>query len=330
VSSDRKLSPLRVALQAGDARVVARIAAQPGFDLARSIPEYDAWSWARSAPLDVLQRYLAIPGSDPNQPDGDGKTLLHEVVHDVRASEKVRELLTRPDIAIDAQQVDGTTPLYQAGLSGNDAAFKLLVGRGADVNNRNDDNHWTILMCAVADDRSPIADLLLERAETDVDAADDTGRTALHIAAQRGHAGMVERLLVHPGLRVNVKDHMGWTPLAMAAFGGHSDVVRLLLARPDIEVNYVDQDRQTPLFHAVSAGHPETVELLLDDTRTNVGIRNRPTRVTAFDMAEALGLGEIADLIRRRDGSDDLSPFDPYVERHVPPAPMTFIRPPHR
>lgn len=328
---DDSVSPLMTALRGGNPRIVALIAGHPGFDLECSLAEYDTWSWARSAPLDVLQQYLAIPGSDVNQRDGNDKTLLSEVVYDEHGIDKLRELLAKPGIELDAQQLDGTTPLYRAGLAGNVAAFELLLRHGADVNNRNNDNHWTILICAVADDRNAIAGSLLGRADTDVNAADDTGRTALHVAAQRGHAGMVELLLARPDIRVNVKNHMGWTPLAMGAFGGHIEVVRLLLARPDLEVNYVDQDRQTPLFHAVSAGHAETVRMLLGDTRTNVGITSRPARVTASEMAEALGFTEIADLIRgRRDGSDQLSPFDTYVERHVPPSPTTFIRPPRR
>src|SRR5262249_42359828 len=157
------VSPLIAALRAGEASVVLLVAAHPGFDLARSLPEYETWSWARTAPLDVFQTYLAIPGSDVNGRDGNGKTLLHEVVEGEEAGEKARDLLARPGIELDPRQLDGTTPLYRAALAGNDAAFELLLERGADVNNRNDDNHWTILMCAVAADRGTIAEPLLRR-----------------------------------------------------------------------------------------------------------------------------------------------------------------------
>ncbi len=309
------VSPLMTALRAGNARMVAMIAAQPGFDLAQSLPEYECWSWVRSDSLEVLQQYLSIPGSDLNQPDGNGKTLLHEVVYDLGSQEKLKELLRQPNIAVDAKQADGTTPLYRAGLAGNAEAFTILLDRGADVNNRNSDNRWTILMCAVAQNQIEIAEQALGRPEIDVNAEDDIRNTALHIAAERGHIRMVELLLQHDGIKINLKNHVGWTPLSKAAFAGHAEVVRRLLARPDLEVNFVDQYRQTPLFHAVSTGREEAVRLLLADPRTNTAITNRPTRLTAQDMAVSLGFRAIADLIAHHaTDPDELSPSDPYID----------------
>jgi ankyrin repeat protein len=100
---------------------------------------------------------------------------------------------------------------------------------------------------------------------------------------------------------------MGWTALTKAAFAGHAPVVQCLLGRPDLEVNAVDQQRQTALFHAASAGQTEVVRLLLADLRTNAAISNRPARLTAGDMARALGFGAIVELIERHGrGVDDL------------------------
>ena len=94
--------------------------------LAQSLPDYERWSWVRSASLEVLQQYLSIPGSDVNQTDGNGKTLLHEVVYDPGSQDKLRELLSRPDIIVDPKQVDGTTPLYRAGVADNTGAKQLM------------------------------------------------------------------------------------------------------------------------------------------------------------------------------------------------------------
>lgn len=315
------VSPLMTALRANNARLVALIAGQPRFDLARSLPEYERWSWVRSSSLEVLRQYLAIPGSDVNQHDGNGKTLLHEAVYDLGGKDKLQELLSRPGIALDAQQADGTTPLYRAGLAGNAVAFELLQD-SADVNNRNNDNRWTILICAAAENRVAIVEKLLRLPGLDVNASDDILNTALHVAAERGHTRIVELLLQHPDVQVNLKNHMGWTPLGKAAFAGHIDTVRRLLARPDLEVNFVDQDRQTPLFHAASVGNREMVALLLADPRTNAAISNRPGRHTAHDMAMALHFAAIAELIGRYvdDQEDRLSPLDPYMERDLASA----------
>ncbi len=311
------ISPLMTALRADNARIVALIAGQPRFDLTRSLPEYERWSWVRSSSLEVLQQYLGIPGSDVNQKDGNGKTLLHEVVYDLGSQDKLRELLSQPGIAVDAKQVDGTTPLYRAGLAGNVGAFELLLDHAADVNNANNDNRWTILICTVAESRIAIVEQLLRRHEIEINAADDIQNTALHIAAERGHTQVVELLLQRPEIQANAKNHMGWTPLAKAAFAGHLEIVRRLLGRPELEINFVDQNRQTPLFHAASTGNLEIVRLLLADSRTNPAITNRPARHTALNMAAALGFTAIGDLISQHDGlRDELSPRDSYAERN--------------
>ena len=306
------VSPLMTALGAGSARIVSLIAGQPGFDRALSLPAFERWAWARSSSLEVLLAYLGIPGSDVNEQDGNGKTLLHEVVYDARSQDKLLALLARPGIAIDAMQVDATTPAYRAGLTGNSAALALLLDRGADVNNRNNDNRWTILMCAAAENRVAIAQELLRCSGIDVNAADDIQNTALHFAAERGHTAMVERLLQHPAIQVNLRNHMGWAALSKAAFAGHVQVVQRLLERPELQANAVDQQRQTALFHAASAGQLEVVRLLLADPRTNAAISNRPAHLTAGDMARALGFGSIAELVERHGrGVDDVAPGTP-------------------
>jgi serine/threonine-protein phosphatase 6 regulatory ankyrin repeat subunit B len=291
------VSPLMTALRAGNLRFVAAIAAHPRFDLARSLPDYERWSWARTASPELLRLYLAIPGADVNQRDGNGKTLLHEVVYDLTSDEKVRELLSRRGVEIDPKQFDDTTPLYRAGLAGNARAFRLLLERDADVNDRNNSNRWTILICAAAANGVEIAEPLLERRDLDVNAADDKGDTALHVASDRGHTRIVELLLARPDIQINLRNQLGWSPLTKASFGGHVDVVRRLLARSDAEVNTVDHDGQTPLFHAVSNEQLEVVRLLLADPRTVRTIANRRGH-TALDQARVVGFTEIAELLR--------------------------------
>ena len=325
------VSPLMTALRAGNARIVSLIARQPRFDLARSLPKYERWSWIRTASLEVLDQYLSIRGADVNQPDGNGKTLLHEVVYDLGSQDKLRHLLSQPGIMVDAKQADGTSPLYRAGLAGNGPAFTLLLEQGADVNNRNNDNRWTILISAVAENHTNIVEQALARPEIDINAGDDLNNTALHIAAERGQTQMVEFLLENPKIEINPQNHTGLTPLSKAAFGGHAEIVRRLLARPELEVNLVDQYRQTPLFHAASTGSIEVVRLLLADARTNSAITNRPARLTAYDMAISLGFNAVAEAIREHAGDRDaLSPGDPWVELPVQPRRFPFMRPPRK
>lgn len=322
------VSPFLTALRAFALRIVCLIALQPRFDLARSLPVYECFDWARSAPPEMIACYLSLTGADINRPDGNGKTLLHEAVCDLQSPKKIDLLLAEPGIEIDIRQTDGTTPLYRAGLAGNEIAFERLLERGADINNANHDNHWSILMCAAAFDRLEIARRLLARPDLDLHATDNAGNTALHLACVRGHTRMVKLLLEKPDIAVNLKNTKGQTPLTLAAFGGHADIVQALLLHPGVEINFVDRDRQTPLFWAVSAGHLDVARLLLADVRTNAAIRNFPDRQNARDMALALGYTELADLTAAHaQGQDTLSPGDNYVER---PAEEPSLKPRRR
>ena len=291
------VSPLMTALRAGSVRTLALIAGQPDFDLAQSLNAFETWRWVRDASPPLLRQFLPIPGAQGNQAVGHGKTLLHEAGDASTPPDTLRELLSQPGLDIEAPQADGTTALYRAGLAGNRAAFDMLLKRGAAPNSRNVDNQWTVLMCAVAQGREEIVDALLRSPDVEVNAVDDFRNTALHMAAQRGHVEMVERLLSHPGVQVNLSNHLGWTALTQAAFAGHADVLRRLLARPELEVNAVDTQQQTALFHAVCAGQADSVRLLLADPRIDASVRNRPGQLSAADMADALGLSEIASLL---------------------------------
>jgi ankyrin repeat protein len=211
------------------------------------------------------------------------------------------------------------TPLYRAVLGGDlDDVRKQLAG-GADVNARNADNRWTVLMVAVGEGFTDVMSELLASPEIDVNARAERDLTALHVAADCGNERALELLLAHPGTDVNAKDHIGRTALIIVAFAGDEALVKRLLARPDLEVNAVDQDRQTALAWAALGGDGGVVSALLADPRTNPGITNRPDGRTALEIATAAGNDAAAQELRQRmasdPGDDQLAPGDRYVPR---------------
>jgi ankyrin repeat protein len=213
-----------------------------------------------------------------------------------------------------ARREDGTTPLYHAAMTGDLDSVRRLLSLGADVNNANTDNRWTVLMVAVAEDRADVIAELLAQLGIEVGARDDLGATALHLAAQRGYERAAALLAEHPGTDPNAKDDLGRTALSIAAFEGHAAIVERLLADRQTDPNLVDTDRQTALHWAALAGRLQVVRALLADERTNPGIRNRPDGRTAQELAAGAGHAESADLLERRmrddPGSDELAPGD--------------------
>jgi hypothetical protein len=112
------------------------------------------------------------------------------------------------------------TPLYRAVLARDLAEVRKQLAGGADVNARNSDNRWTVLMVAVGEGFSDVVAELLTSPAIDVNARAERDLTALHVATERGDQRAVELLLAHPGVDVNVKDNLGRTPLIIAAFAG--------------------------------------------------------------------------------------------------------------
>lgn len=279
-----------------------------------SVPTDEDWEWVQSASLAELEDFLQRSPGAATQRDVYGRTLLHAAVGDLAGIDKVALLLGRSDVDVNALQPDGTTPLYRAALAGNLAAVRLLLDRGVDVNNHNDDNRWTVLMVAAAQPEPDIVAALLAAPEIDPNARDDLGATALHLVAERGHQDVAARLTAHPAIEVNAKDQLRRTPLVVAAFADRAGVVQQLLEHPATDVNLVDRDRQTALHWAALGDHLAIVELLLADPRTNAGITNRPDHSTAMEVAAALGHDAVAERLRERmrldPGRDELSAGD--------------------
>ena len=72
-------------------------------------------------------------------------------------------------------------------MAGDLATVRALLANPVDVNNRNDDNGWTVLMVADGGDHVDVVAELVAHPEIDVNARGENDRTALHLAAERGH-----------------------------------------------------------------------------------------------------------------------------------------------
>ena len=95
--------------------------------------------------------------------------------------EKARMLLSQDETLIDARDKDGSTALHCATWKGLQSMVEFLLSQGADVNARNQNDHWgtTALHAAAHANQPAIAELLIE-AGADVNALDLNGKTPLH------------------------------------------------------------------------------------------------------------------------------------------------------
>ncbi|XP_019617593.1 PREDICTED: uncharacterized protein LOC109464923 [Branchiostoma belcheri] len=116
-----------------------------------------------------------------------------------------------------------------------------------------------------------------------VNAADNSGWTALHLASRHGHTGTVQALLT-AGATIDSPTNGGWTALHSAAFNGHTGTVQALLTA-GATVNARDIFNETPLHEAARRGHPECVRVLLRAGANPVIRNSRCDKETAEEVA---------------------------------------------
>jgi TonB family protein len=101
---------------------------------------------------------------------------------------------------------------------------------------------------------------LLAETAPDLDAADETGWTALMYAVKGGHDEIVEMLL-EAGSSLNQRNQSQETALHLAARNGRTASARLLL-RAGADFGLQDSEGRTPLYRAIEKRRADIIEML--------------------------------------------------------------------
>ena len=131
--------------------------------------------------------------------------------------------------------------------------------------------------------------------QTDVNAAQGDGTTALHWAAYRDDVEMA-RLLVEAGADVAVKTRLGdLTPLFMAAKNGTVETIELL-AEAGADINSTNANGTTPLMLAAASGKVDAVKVLFEHG-AEVNAKDITNGQNALMFAAALGRADVVKLL---------------------------------
>ncbi|KAL3468446.1 ankyrin repeat-containing domain protein [Aspergillus heterothallicus] len=168
--------------------------------------------------------------------------------------------------SIDAQNIDGNTPLFMAIEAQHHSAVLLLLSRGASVTIR-----------------------------------DGGGFNALHIASlqRAASAASIVQLLLDHGADPNERSGTNKTPLHFATKdkGGDRDVIKALLAAgADCRATVDEHDKTTPLQNVMSTGYPQhpNIALLIDAGAADNPMQDFQTMIVLairhglFDLAKKL------------------------------------------
>lgn len=154
---------------------------------------------------------------------------------------------TAPRAHANASYGQGASPLYWAVTRKNVEIVKLLIAKGARVNEMNPSYGSPLLeACKVGSEE--IIEILLKNGAS-VHAEDDIRWTPLLRASLKGNLKLVKRLISR-GAQVNPQNpNLGVTPLHLAVESCKLDVVELLLSK-GARVNAKTTAGKTPLRQA--------------------------------------------------------------------------------
>lgn len=180
-------------------------------------------------------------------------TPLHEAASKNDLS-TVQSLLNR-GVAVDSRK-DGNlrnpTPLNIAAQYGHDEVVRLLLERGADVNQGAGIAQDPLLLAAIHQHTSTVKMLLAQGADR-----------RLHFAALQGDMPTVKACLAQ-GTDVNGRRHENRTPLHLAVLSGDEATLERLIAH-EADINAQDSRAYTPLMTALEQDQLIAFQVLLDD-----------------------------------------------------------------
>lgn len=160
--------------------------------------------------------------------------------------------------------------VHAAAVNGDKGVLQRLIAGNPALKDKEDQFGRTPLMYCVLADRLDCADALL-KAGADVNKADHSRRTALHLAAQKGNYRFMKLLLTR---RANwmQKDLEEMTPLHLSTRHRSPKCLALLLKfMAPGEVDTQDKNKQTALHWSAYYNNPEHAKLLIKHD-SNIGI----------------------------------------------------------
>jgi uncharacterized protein len=214
-------------------------------------------------------RTLARQTADVNGTQADGMTALHWAVQ--RRDLEMTNLLLNAGADFKIANRTGAKPLYLAAVNGDAAVMARLLDAGEDANAVLTAEGETVLMLTSYTGNPAAVKLLLDRG-AEPNAQQLRGQTALMWAAAEGHAEVVKLLLdrgADAGLSSTASTKPerrppgGMTALLFAARQGKVDAARALLDG-GADVNQAGADNTSPLLIAVVNGHYDLATMLVE------------------------------------------------------------------
>ncbi|XP_063059326.1 receptor-interacting serine/threonine-protein kinase 4 [Engraulis encrasicolus] len=212
-------------------------------------------------PQDVdIQLEPGTGGSGGGGGGGGGGSLLHYAVG--LANEEAVKFLLLSNVNPNMADARGATPLHLAVEKRLKGIAEVLLARKTTNVNAKDEDQYTPLHFAAQNGDEVLTRLLLERGAA-INEADAQGRTPAHIACHHGQEQVV-RVLLSKGVDVHIRGKDDWTALHLASWQGHLGIVKLLIKQSGADMDGQTTDGQTPLHLASKRGQYRVARILVE------------------------------------------------------------------
>ena len=184
----------------------------------------------REAIVEALPQ-LCVEGFDVSvggrELDDDGVVSLEDdVCLDVSANSRGLSVLALREAGREVSEAG----LLQAAAEGDVALCTLYLDAGVPID-CVDDYGCTPLFLSCHSGHLSIATLLLDRGSNVIDEQNNDGWTPLHISSRYGHLGIATLLLDRGSTAIDEQNNDGWAPLHISSRCGHLEIATLLLDR---------------------------------------------------------------------------------------------------
>lgn len=190
--------------------------------------------------------------------------------------DKLRDLMRREKIPVDATDQYGRTALIFAAADGNEEVVQWLITQKADVN-RQSVSGWTALHDAANYGYLRIMKMLID-ARAVIDVKNNDRETPLMRAVMSRQSAAVQ-MLVDCGAKLDDADNdMQWTPLMCAIYKKDFACAKILL-EAGADIDFVNTQEQSADSLAKRAG-AQAIQLL-DEARIKRGCEKRAAQQAA-------------------------------------------------
>ena len=232
-----------------------------------------------------------------SQDDANGIVWLYKFYHENLPLEDC----IFPDYELE-KSPDGCRPKYPLIFEIKHGNERLtLFVENTDVNAKDGDG-MTALQHAIIKEYPQLLDKLLAHQDIEVNSQDGGGLTALHHAVMQGNQQAVAALLAHEGIDVDIKDGSGLTALHHAVLEKNQHAVNALLAHEGIDANIKDGNGLTALHHAVKP-YPNSLDRLLSHKAIEVNSQDGDG-LTALHYAVLQGSTRAVKALLAHEGID--------------------------